>query len=211
MRRALRLLVVGAFSLPALAALVLLMVRPPDMDWWLVWSLYGATAIALALAIDLEEREQRWLLRPGDHDAEAAWRMAFLGDSCTEQGCGDAVPPRLASSRPDGPRFEAVNLGVAGYSSYQGRIVARRMLGKLEPDLGVVCYGWNDHWLAYGAPDSKKATERDQVPSWLRAAIASSRLLQWIAKLRAGGHDVPLDVTVCPEKSTAPICSISAV
>jgi len=258
---ALTLLVLATLGLPALAALVLLFVRKADVDWWLVWTLYGATTIALfmsrapwkrasglALCLSALSLVTLWPemalrlagfrfetrsvvqfgwptpqdLRFMEADPElfwrlpsswknvnsdgffgpeivpkpaGTWRMAFFGDSCTEQGYCDAVPPLLHAAHPNGPRFEAINLGVAGYTSYQGRVVAERMLGKTRPDLAAVCYGWNDHWLAYGAPDSAKAAKGDPAPNWLRRAVTLSRVLQWAVKLRAAGHDVPLDQT----------------
>jgi len=91
---------------------------------------------------------------------DGTFRILFLGDSCTFQGYPQRVADLLAQ-RPD-PRLrvEAVNLGVPGYSSHQGRIVAELYGEVFEPDLVFAAFGWNDHWLAYGAPDAPGASRR---------------------------------------------------
>ena len=133
-------------------------------------------------------------------------RLVFLGDSCTWQGFPEFVAEDLEadpaawqgrSSSADGAaleRVEALNLGVPGYTSHQGRILAERWLGKLEPDLGFVLYGWNDHWRAYGAIDSKRRAAGPRLAS----AAARSRLAQWIASRAAREKDEPLDEVRVP-------------
>lgn len=109
------------------------------------------------------------------------WRMVFLGDSCTQQGYPARVAERLsARATAPAPRFEAINLGVAGYSSLQGRLVADAWLERLEPDLTVVFFGWNDRWRAWGMSDAERARRRNQP---LLRAVLSSRLLQGLVRL----------------------------
>jgi lysophospholipase L1-like esterase len=115
--------------------------------------------------------------------------MLFLGDSCTQQGFPEQVALRLASERPD-RRFDAVNLGVAGYSSLQGRLVADAWLARLEPDLSVVFFGWNDRWRAFGMSDAERARRRNQ--PWLRAVLAS-RLVQMLVRLPMRELPSPLE------------------
>jgi lysophospholipase L1-like esterase len=38
-------------------------------------------------------------------------------------------------------------------------VLAGRHAAELAPDLAVVAYGWNDHWLARGAVDAEKRVE----------------------------------------------------
>jgi lysophospholipase L1-like esterase len=116
-------------------------------------------------------------------------RLMFLGDSCAMQGYPGLVPDALAARGRAG--FDAVNLGVAGYTSHQGVVLARRWTPSLEPDVVVVCYGWNDHWLAYGAPDSAKKQTAWQKA--LQAAVVSTRTTQWLASRLP--PDPPLSVT----------------
>ncbi|HEX5067470.1 MAG TPA: GDSL-type esterase/lipase family protein [Myxococcota bacterium] len=120
---------------------------------------------------------------------DGVWRMLFFGDSCTQQGFPQHVAERLASDLPQ-QRFEAVNLGVAGYSSLQGRLVADAWLARLEPDLSVVFFGWNDRWRAFGMSDAERARRRNQ--PWLRAML-SSRLLQMLVRLPMRELPSPLE------------------
>jgi lysophospholipase L1-like esterase len=113
------------------------------------------------------------------------FRMLFLGDSCTQQGLPDEVAERLALSSE--ASFDAVTLAVAGYSSYQGRVMAERIAGDLEGDLAVVYFGWNDHWLAHGAPDSKKIavqTEVGAIEGLVNSLRERSRLMQGLVRLQ---------------------------
>jgi lysophospholipase L1-like esterase len=110
------------------------------------------------------------------------WRMVFLGDSCTQQGYPRRVAERLTADA--GPaaalRFEALNFGVAGYSSLQGRLVADAWLPRLAPDLTVVYFGWNDRWRAWGMSDAERARRRNRP---LLRAVLASRLLQMFVRL----------------------------
>ncbi len=85
------------------------------------------------------------------------YRIVFLGDSCMEQGYPYRVE-EILNERCDGPgkRVESVSLAVSGYSSYQGKVLAELYGKMVAPDLAVVCYGWNDHWLAWNTTDSQK-------------------------------------------------------
>ena len=68
-----------------------------------------------------------------------------------------------------------------------------------EADLAVVTYGWNDHWLAWGAPDAEKEMKIDsgsgsRIASWL---ARRSRIFQAGRYLLRGmlGTEEPLEVT----------------
>ncbi|MBM3990224.1 MAG: hypothetical protein FJ298_04360 [Planctomycetes bacterium] len=120
------------------------------------------------------------------------WRALFLGDSCLWQGHPREWPvlavEELArrSARP----LECVNLSLAGYSSLQGARVAQRHGLALEPDLVVVSYGWNDHWLAHGSVDAHKSI--DARFERLRRASALVQALAWLfSELDERTLDVP--------------------
>ncbi len=103
-----------------------------------------------------------------------AFRVLYLGDSCTWDSYPELVGPILAAAfAGTGKRVETVNLAVPGYSSHQGRILAERHAESLRPDLVVIQFGWNDHWAAIGAPDSAK---RVRVPTG--AAATSDALFR---------------------------------
>jgi lysophospholipase L1-like esterase len=107
--------------------------------------------------------------------SDGYYRIVFLGDSCTQQGFPKYVERMLNQEHSGAPRYEAVNLGISGYTSHQGLVVAKRWLTKLEPDLVVVYFGWNDHWQSVIATDSERS-------SWYRRMLvqllSSSRLFQ---------------------------------
>jgi lysophospholipase L1-like esterase len=77
-------------------------------------------------------------------------RLLLIGDSVT---FGYGVPEsvtfaarlrkRLADRFPDRP-IDVVNAGVPGYSSQQGFLLLRRIIGKLKPDVVVASFGFND-------------------------------------------------------------------
>ena len=110
---------------------------------------------------------------------EDVYRILFLGDSVTHNGYPRYVQHFL-NDIDRKTRYEAVNLGVAGYSSYQGAVIAADDGLRLEPDLAVVFFGWNDHWLAYGAIDAEKQVDVGEslAQSLVRRVYQKSRILQ---------------------------------
>ena len=126
-------------------------------------------------------------------------RLLFLGDSCSQQGHPQAWPDiavhLLASS---GTPADGVNLSMSGYTSHQGRVLAERHGERMQPDVVFVYYGWNDHWLAFGAVDAEK-----------RASLRGERLYRGSRLLQAArraavssgivGNAAPLDETRVPE------------
>jgi lysophospholipase L1-like esterase len=97
---------------------------------------------------------------------KGVFRIVCLGDSVTF-GREDADYPEILSQRlkelNPSQEYEVLNLGVPGYSSWQGkRLLERKVLG-LGPDLIVWFFGWNDHWLAHGFPDSEQVPDSSVV------------------------------------------------
>jgi len=70
-------------------------------------------------------------------------RIVCFGDSITF-GYGvdddDSYPRRLSHAL----GAEVINAGVTGYSSFQALGLARRLLPRLAPDVGMLLIGWND-------------------------------------------------------------------
>jgi lysophospholipase L1-like esterase len=131
---------------------------------------------------------------PGQEVAQpkpaGTFRILFLGDSCTYQGYSNRTEAILSAQSPAGIAVEAVNLGVPGYSSHQGRVLAEMYAERFEPDLVFAYFGWNDHWLAYGSVDAEKVVE---VPEGVRATrlyreFANLRVLQLGRKLLRGAR-----------------------
>ncbi len=84
----------------------------------------------------------------------SAFRVICLGDSWTfgaNVGQGEAYPQRLKTLLTRTfPRaqFEVFNLGVLGYSSFQGLELLKRRAIDLNPDLVVIGFGMNDASVA---------------------------------------------------------------
>jgi lysophospholipase L1-like esterase len=114
--------------------------------------------------------------------------VLFLGDSVTYQGYPDQVEGLLATKLGPSTRVRCLSLAVPGYSSHQGVLLAEEKGRAIAPRVVVVLFGWNDHWLAYGAVD---ADREPAAPSRGPARVVESvrrrlRLLQaldWAAHL----------------------------
>jgi lysophospholipase L1-like esterase len=84
----------------------------------------------------------------------SVFRILCLGDSWTfgaNVGQQDAYPQRLqALLSQEFPKagFEVFNLGVLGYSSFQGLELLRRKVVELAPDLVVIAFAMNDSNIA---------------------------------------------------------------
>ncbi len=123
---------------------------------------------------------------PGDEivtpKPKHVFRIVYLGDSCTQEGYARIVERLLNEFfGSDSLRFECVTLAVSGYSSHQGKVLAEMYGAMLEPDLVVVLFGWNDHWLAYRATDAE--THPGDYNSFINGAYHNLRLLQFVKKM----------------------------
>ena len=85
-----------------------------------------------------------------DAKAPGAFRVLFFGDSCL-YGFGlkeeDSIPRKveaLLRARLPGRKVECINLAVPGYTSFQGVRLAARWIPRLDPDVVVAGYGFND-------------------------------------------------------------------
>ncbi len=93
-----------------------------------------------------------------------ATRIACFGNSCTfgwRLAEDETYPGRLGAllRGGDAGRFEVINCGVPGYSSYQGRLMLDQYFPVLSPNIVTICYGWNDHWAAgFDLPDNEQKT-----------------------------------------------------
>jgi len=79
--------------------------------------------------------------------------LVFMGDSCTEFGRYDEYFSSLISTNYPNNNISYVNLGVGGWSSYQGLQQLKRDILNLEPRVITIYYGWNDHWMPFGIED----------------------------------------------------------
>ncbi len=130
-----------------------------------------------------------------DAKAPGTVRIVVLGDSSTfgwgvehfetyAEQLGTALAHRWSMDR---SRIEIVNLGVPGYSSFQGRVLLERFALGLEPDVVVWSYLSNDGAMT-GESDQTTYEKRIGASGALLAALHRSRAFEaleaWIAVVR---------------------------
>ncbi len=103
--------------------------------------------------------------------------LILMGDSCTHLGRYDQALARLVDERLS-TTLRFGNLGVAGWSSYQGRQQLERDVLDLAPAVVTIYYGWNDHWIGFGIEDKNVAF----VKRVFRGRWSGSRLAQLVTK-----------------------------
>ncbi len=97
--------------------------------------------------------------------------VIFLGDSCTDFGRYDEELARRVRER-RGKAVDYGNLGVAGWSSYQGRRQLERDVAPLAPRAVTLYFGWNDHWIGFGIEDRNVARVKTAFSSrWSRLRL----------------------------------------
>jgi lysophospholipase L1-like esterase len=130
-----------------------------------------------------------------DATAPGVVRIVVLGDSSTfgwgvehfetyAEQLGTALARRWSIDR---SRIEIVNLGVPGYSSFQGRVLLERFALGLDPDVIVWSYLSNDGAMT-GESDQTTYEKRIGASGALLAALHQSRAFEtleaWIAVAR---------------------------
>ena len=129
------------------------MLADPDLVWKFEpgSSVYGGKINSLGF----RDREVSREKGPGVR------RVICMGDSVTAQGqpCyAQYLNQMLTNAPPDGGEWEALSMGVYGYSSMQG-LRSFDLLGKsLKPDVVIVSFGRNDH--VWEVPDRTRLGAR---------------------------------------------------
>jgi lysophospholipase L1-like esterase len=123
----------------------------------------------------------------------ATFRIVCIGDSWTfgaNVAAAEAYPRRLATlleTAYPGRSFEVLNLGVLGYTSFQGLRLLERTALDLEPDLVIAGYAMNDADVAgYRDKDVTGPAKPASPGTRLGGAVARSeiyKLLQYLALL----------------------------
>ena len=109
-----------------------------------------------------------------------AIRVLALGDSCTFLGhpaYPELLEAKLRAALP-GKSVEVLNLAVPGYSSWQGRRQIETEGLRLQPDLVLVYFGWNDTWTFQGVPDKLQRPAGGSVAA-IRGLLNHLRLYQF--------------------------------
>jgi lysophospholipase L1-like esterase len=120
--------------------------------------------------------------------------IAFLGDSCTDYSQYPAMLlAELAERRPGHP-WTGVNLGTAGWTTFQGLRQLERDVLPLHPRVATIYYGWNDHWIGFGLPDEDVARLLRRTGSgWQEARLVQLGEKAWVAAHRSDDNRrVPL-------------------
>lgn len=106
--------------------------------------------------------------------------VIFQGDSCTHLGRYDEAFAEVVAAR-TGRRLSWGNVGVAGWSSHQGRVQLKRDVLPLAPKVVTIYFGWNDHWIGFGIEDKEVAEVQGGVAV---RGLEHLRVLQLVTKAR---------------------------
>jgi len=114
------------------------------------------------------------------------FRVPFVtADHPTPTRDGQPYPRVLEEAlRAAGQDVEVIAMAVPGYSSHQGLAWARRDLNRLDPDLVVIAFGWNDASAMPAADDDAMPMG----PAYVRARalmLRSQAALHLVAALRS--------------------------
>ena len=109
------------------------------------------------------------------------FRIACLGDSVTfgrpETDYPSLLQNLLARRWPN-KKIEVLNFGVPGYSSLQGLRLLQSQVLPLHPDLVVIFFGWNEHWLVQGFSDHEQKVGESPWLLRIRDGISRLRIYQ---------------------------------
>ncbi|MEA2691441.1 MAG: hypothetical protein QOJ16_828 [Acidobacteriota bacterium] len=140
----------------------------PELGWRLRPGFHGP---AFGAVRDLDENG--FLAVDAVSRPDSRRRVLFLGDSLTfgngvrtEESFAEVLGRRLPGTR-------VFNLGVPGYSSYQGRVALELYTPRLRPDVVVFSYGYNDrrYVLRPDEADGERAFRRlSRRAAWLHFA-----------------------------------------
>lgn len=78
-------------------------------------------------------------------------RIAIMGDSCTfgwmipEENAYPRVLEKLLNQK-GSQRYEVLNFGVPGYTSFHGQLQYERLVKAFKPDVLILAYGFNDSY-----------------------------------------------------------------
>ena len=109
------------------------------------------------------------------------YRIIAMGGSCT---FGLRAPfayslalEKILNQNRSGTKYEVINTGVPGYTSLQGLKLLESELLAYGPDLILVYFGWNDHWLARFYEDKDQVVPSESLQEFLDA-ISRWRIVQ---------------------------------
>ena len=123
-------------------------------DTKLFWRLRENQTLNSRWFSDLSYRINSIGIRGDDiKEIKVGYRILALGNSCTFgwgvpiESCWTTLLERKLRSELLDSSLEVINAGIPGYSSFQGKQYFQELL-KLQPDIVLIMFGWNDHWKA---------------------------------------------------------------
>ncbi len=93
--------------------------------------------------------------------------IVFMGCSCTESGKYVTYFRSIMKQDQTRPPASVINVGVSGWTTYQGLQQLKRDVLSLKPKIITVYYGWNDHWASFGVEDKDVGRFNRDHPGWL--------------------------------------------
>jgi lysophospholipase L1-like esterase len=93
--------------------------------------------------------------------------IVFMGCSCTESGKYVGYFRSIMKEDQTRPPASVINVGVSGWTTYQGLQQLKRDVLPLKPKIITVYYGWNDHWASFGVEDKDVGRFNRDHPGWL--------------------------------------------
>ena len=121
-------------------------------------------------------------------------RIIALGNSCTF-GWGidsDLIYTRRLEQILD-ERYQIINAGVPGYSSFQGQVYFESELVKLKADYVLILFGWNDHWAAANGIADKEQRLLSQFIINLQNMLSNFHLYRAIKKILLSSIESDID------------------
>ena len=129
-------------------------------------------------------------------------RIVALGNSCTfgwrmkENQTYARQLEAMVNADSALPEIEVINAGIPGYSSLQGQRFFMSEILKLQPDVVMLMFGWNDQWAA-----SENIADRDQqMPSQfvidLQNTFSRLKIYRLIRKIILWATEKPLEETL---------------
>ena len=110
--------------------------------------------------------------------------IVYMGDSCTEWGLYEKYMSLIVKTNHPGIPFSYLNLGVGGWSSYQGLQQLKRDILPLRPKIVTLFFGWNDHWVGFGIQDK----DITKINSSLYVHLRKFRVAQLLTKTYVALH-----------------------
>ena len=122
-------------------------------------------------------------------------RIVCLGCSTTfglgvdDNATYPAVLEAFLRGRRGERRYEVINCGVPGYTSYQAMLLFQGKILPLEPDMVVLLLGTVNDWVpAVARPDLKQSSPMRRMAIWMHTKLGCLRIYQFLEYLLLSTH-----------------------